>query len=122
MGKPWSIRNSTSSRVENQLKTIELRARKIEKERVAVVYLGTNERCSESFSCSGIESISDTTKVTNRHKARFRHRGNMIRHGERRVEYDTKVTSLVRRRNRNIGRHEKSSVSYFRKLFGKTNK
>ena len=81
-----------SSRVENQLKTIELTARKIEKERVAIVYLGMNERCSDSFSCSGIESISDTTKVTNRHKARFRHRKNMIRHGERCVEYDTEVT------------------------------
>ena len=77
-----------------------MRARKIEKERVAIVYLGMNERCSDSFSCSGIESISDTTKVTNR--ARFRQRRNMIRHGERRVEYDTEVTSRARRSNRNI--------------------
>ena len=83
MGEPRSIRNITSSRVENQLKTVELTARKIEKERVAIVYLGMNERCSDSFSCSGIKSISDTTKVTNSHKARFRHRRNMIRHGER---------------------------------------
>ena len=79
MGEPRRIRNSTSIRVENQLKTIELTARKIEKERVAIVYLGMNERCSDSLSCSGIESISDTTKVTNSHKARLRHRRNMIR-------------------------------------------
>ena len=122
MGEPRSFRNSTRSRVENQLKTIELTARKIEEERVAIVYLGMNERCSDSFSCNGIESTSDTTKVTNSHKARFRHRRNMIRHGEIRVEYDTKVTSRVRRSNRNTGRHAKSSVRDFRKLFGKTNK
>ena len=35
MREPRSFRNSMSSRVENQLKTIELTARKIEKERVA---------------------------------------------------------------------------------------
>ena len=78
-------------------------ARKIEKERVAIVYLGMNERCSDSFSCRGIKSISDTTKVTNRHKARVRHRKNTIRHGERCVDYDTEVTSRVRRSNRNNG-------------------
>ena len=89
-------------RVENQLKTIKLTTRKLEKERVAIVYLGMNERCSDSFSCNGIESTSDTTKVTNSHKARFRHRRNMIRHGERRVEYDTKVTSRVRRSNKDL--------------------
>ena len=83
MGEPRSFRNSPSTRVENQLKTIKLTARKIEKERVAIVYLGMNERCCNIFSCSGIESISDTTKVTNNHKAGFRHRRNMIRHGER---------------------------------------
>jgi len=55
MGESRSFRNSTSSRVENQLKTSKLRMRKIEKERVAVVYLGMNERCSDSFSCSRIE-------------------------------------------------------------------
>ena len=42
MGEPRCIRNSTSSRVENQLKTIKLTARKIEKERVAIVYRGMN--------------------------------------------------------------------------------
>ena len=83
MGEPRSFRNSTSSRVENQLKTIELTARKIEEERVAIVFLGMIERCSHSFNCRGIGSISDTTQVTSRHKARFRHRRNMIRHGER---------------------------------------
>ena len=78
MGESRSFRNSASSRVENQLKTIKLRSRKIEKERVAIVYLGMNERCSDSFSCSRIESISDSTKVTNRQKARCRNRRNMI--------------------------------------------
>jgi len=78
MGESRSFRNSTSSRVENQLKTIKFRARQIEKERVAVVYLGMNERCSDSFSWRRIESTSDSTKVTNRQKARFRNRGNMI--------------------------------------------
>ena len=52
---------------------IKLRARKVEKERVATVYFGMNEKCSDSISCCGIDSISDTTKVTNRHEARFRH-------------------------------------------------
>ena len=59
MGEPRSFRNSTSSRVENQLKTIELTAMKIKKGRVAIVYPGMNEICSDSFSCRGIESISD---------------------------------------------------------------
>jgi len=77
-GESRRFRNSTSSRVENQLKTIKLRPRKIEKEKVVIVYLGINERCSESFSCSIIESTSDSTKVTNRQKARLRNRGNMI--------------------------------------------
>ena len=43
MGEPRSFRNSPSSRVENQLKTIKLTARKFEKERV-----GMNERCYNS--------------------------------------------------------------------------
>ena len=38
-----------------------------------------------------------------RDKARFRHRRNIIRHGERCVEYDTEVTSRVRRSDRNNG-------------------
>jgi len=59
MGESRSFRNSTSSRIENQFKTIKLRTSKIEKERVAVVYIRMNERCSDSFSCSRIESTSD---------------------------------------------------------------
>jgi len=57
MGESRRFRNSTSSKVENQLKTIKLRTRKIEKERVAIVYLGMNERCSDSFRCIRIKSI-----------------------------------------------------------------
>ena len=41
MGEP-SFRKSTSGKVENQWKTIKLSARKIEKERVAIVYLAMN--------------------------------------------------------------------------------
>jgi len=78
MGESRIFSNNTSSRVENQLKTIKLRTRKIEKDRVAVVYLGMNERCSDSFSCIRIESTSDSTKVTKRQKARFKNRGSMI--------------------------------------------
>ena len=40
MSELRSFRNSTSSRVQNQLKTIELKARKVKKEGVAIVYLG----------------------------------------------------------------------------------
>jgi len=112
MGESRRFRNSTSSSVENQLKTIKLRTRKIEKERVAIVYLGMNERYSDSFSCSKIESTSDSTKVTNRQKARFRNRGNMIWHGEWRVEYNAEVTSRVRWINCEIGRHVKGSVNH----------
>ena len=83
MGEPRSFRKSTSGKVENQLKTIKLTARKIEKERVAIVYLGMNERCCNSFWRFGIQNISDTTKVTHNHKTGFRHRRNMMRHGER---------------------------------------
>jgi len=39
MGESKSFRNSASSRVENQLKMIKLRARKVENEIVAIVYL-----------------------------------------------------------------------------------
>ena len=42
MGDPRSFRKGTSSKVENQRKTIKLTARKIEKESVALVYLGMN--------------------------------------------------------------------------------
>jgi len=50
MGESKSFRNSTSSRVDNQLKTIVLRTRKIKKERVAILYIGMNERGSNSLS------------------------------------------------------------------------
>jgi len=64
MTESRSFKNSTSSRVKNQLETIEVRARKVD--RVAVVYLiGMNERCRYGFSCSRIESISDSTKSSN---------------------------------------------------------
>jgi len=72
-GESRSFRNSTSSRVENQLKTIKLSEEGWE--RVAIVYLVLNERCSDSFSWSTIKSISDSTKVMNRHKSRFRYIG-----------------------------------------------
>jgi len=42
MGESRSSRNSTSGRVENQLKTIKLRASKVEKERAAY-YLGMRD-------------------------------------------------------------------------------
>ena len=48
MSEPRSFRYSTSSRVENQLKTIRLTTRKIEKERVAIVNFRMNERDSDS--------------------------------------------------------------------------
>jgi len=43
MGESRSSRNSMSGSVENQLKMIKLRARKVEKERVAIVYLVMKE-------------------------------------------------------------------------------
>jgi len=42
-----------------------------------------------------------------------------LRYGELKVEYDTEVTSGVRWSNRDIGRHEKSMIRDFRKLFGR---
>jgi len=48
MGESKSFRKIPSSRVENQLKMIRLRTRKVEKERVAIVYLVMNERYSDS--------------------------------------------------------------------------
>jgi len=44
MGEARSFINSTSSIVENQLKTIKLRAREVEKMSVAIVYLEMNDR------------------------------------------------------------------------------
>ena len=45
MAEPRGSRNSTSSRVENELKTIKLTTRKIEKKGVAVINLRMNKRC-----------------------------------------------------------------------------
>jgi len=58
------FRNGSSSRVENKLKAIKLTARKIEKERVAVVNLGMNERRGDGLSSRMIKSVPDSTKVT----------------------------------------------------------
>ena len=69
-----SSRNSTSRRVENQLKTIKLSARKVKKERVAIVSLGMNERRSNSLSGSIVKGNPGSAKVTNGEKARFRYR------------------------------------------------
>jgi len=71
MGESRSFRNITSSRVKNQQKTIELKARKIQKERVAIVNLGKNEQGSNSLSSGRVDGNSDLTK-----EARFRHRKN----------------------------------------------
>jgi len=51
---------------------IKLRPMKIQKERVAIVYLGMNERDSNNSSSSRIDGIYDSTKTTNREEARFR--------------------------------------------------
>ena len=58
-------RNSTSSRVENELKTIKLTTRKIKKKGVAVINLRMNERCGNSMSRSIVKRTSDSSKVTN---------------------------------------------------------
>jgi len=76
MDESRSSRNSTSGRVENQLKTIELRARKIQKERITVVYLGMNERGNNSLSSVRVEGISDSTMLMNR-EARCRYRADI---------------------------------------------
>jgi len=59
------FRNSSSCRVENNLKAIKLTARKIKKERVTVVNLGTNERRSDGLSSGIVESVPDSAKVAN---------------------------------------------------------
>ena len=65
MGEFWSSRNSTSSRIKNQLKTIKLSARQVEKQTVAEVDLGMDKRCSNGLSSSIIKSISDSAKFPN---------------------------------------------------------
>ena len=69
-----SSRNGTSGRVKNELKTIQMSARMVKKERVAIVNLGMNKRSSRSLSSSIVESISDSAKISNGEEARFRYR------------------------------------------------
>jgi len=67
MAEARGFSNSSSCGVEHKLKAIKLTARnrrKIEKERVTVVDFGMNERRSDGLS-RGIESVPDSTKVTN---------------------------------------------------------
>jgi len=59
------FRNSSSCGVENKLKAIKFTARKMEKERVTVVDLGMNERRNDGLSSGIVESVLDSTKVTN---------------------------------------------------------
>ena len=56
-----SLRNSASSGVKNELKTIQLRARKVTK--VAIVNFGMNKRRSNSLSSSIVKSTSDSAKI-----------------------------------------------------------
>jgi len=65
MAEARGFRNSSSGEVENKLKAIKLTARKIEKERVTVVDLGMNERRSDGLSSGIVESVLDSSKVTN---------------------------------------------------------
>jgi len=65
MGEARGFRNSSSCGVENKLKAIKLTARKIEKEKVTVVDLGMNERRSDGLSRGIVESVTDSSKVTN---------------------------------------------------------
>ena len=66
MGESWGSRNSTSSGVENQLKTTKLRARKVKKELGRyIVNLGMNERRGNGLSSMLIKSVSDSPKVSN---------------------------------------------------------
>jgi len=65
MGETRGFRNSSSCGVENKLKAIKFTARKIEKERVTVVNLGMNERRSDGLSSGIVESVPDSSKVTN---------------------------------------------------------
>jgi len=60
MAEARGFRNSLSCRVENKLT-----AWKIEKEKVTVVDLGMNERRGDGLSSGIVESIQDSTKVTN---------------------------------------------------------
>jgi len=65
MAEAIGFRNGSSCEVENKLKAIKLTARKIEKERVGVVDLGMNERRGDGLNSRIVESVPDSTKVTN---------------------------------------------------------
>ena len=69
-----SSRNCTSGRVKNELKTIQMSARMVKKERVAIVNLGMNKRRSNNLSSSIVKSISDSAKISNGEETRFRYR------------------------------------------------
>ena len=69
-----SFRKSASSRVKNELKTIQLRARKVKKEGVEIVNFEINKRRSNSLSSSIVKSTSDSAKIPNGEEARFRYR------------------------------------------------
>ena len=69
-----SFRNSASGRVKNELKTIQLRARKVKKKGVAIVNFGMNKRRSNSLSSSIVKGTSDSAKIPNGEEARFRYR------------------------------------------------
>jgi len=60
MAEARGFRNSSSSVVENKLKTIKLTANKIERENFTIVDLGLNERGGD-----GLSSVADSIKVTN---------------------------------------------------------
>jgi len=65
MAEARGFSNSSSCGVENKLKVIKLTTWKIEKERVSVVDLGMNKRRGDGLSSGIVESVPDTTKVTN---------------------------------------------------------
>ena len=47
------------------MKTTKLRARKVKKQRVAIVYLAMNKRGGNGLSSMLIKSVSDSPKVSN---------------------------------------------------------
>jgi hypothetical protein len=60
------------------LEVTELRLGKIQKERVAVVEFGVNERCGNSVGSGVVEGVSYSPKVTDRRETRLRHRRDMM--------------------------------------------
>jgi len=65
MAEASGFRNSSSCRIENKLKAMELTARKIEKERVTVVDLRMNERRTDCLNSGIVECVLHLMKVTN---------------------------------------------------------